>query len=90
VALSGKVNLSVYKYYAKSIGYAVVAVVLALYGTEQGFRTGANVWLRHWSDFIFYIFLHLHFLQLQHFFPAIPSFFRVGKWSCPGVKALKG
>ena len=47
-ALAGKVNLSVYKYYAESIGYFTVMVVLALYGIEQGFRTGANIWLRNW------------------------------------------
>ena len=48
IALSGKVNLSVYKYYAKSIGYIVILIVVSLYGIEQGFRTGANVWLKHW------------------------------------------
>ncbi len=48
VALSGRVNLSIYKYYAKSIGYIVILVVVSLYGLEQGFRTGANVWLKHW------------------------------------------
>ena len=48
VALSGKVNLSIYKYYAKSIGYIVILIVVSLYGLEQGFRTGANVWLKHW------------------------------------------
>jgi hypothetical protein len=48
VALSGKVNLGVYKYYAKSIGYLVLVVVFCLYGLEQGFRTGANIWLKHW------------------------------------------
>ena len=47
-AMSGKVNLSVYKYYAESIGYVTVLVVLVLYGIEQGFRTGANIWLRNW------------------------------------------
>jgi hypothetical protein len=36
VALTGKVNLLVYKYYAKSIGYLVVLLVLTLYGIEQG------------------------------------------------------
>ena len=51
VALSGRVNLSIYKYYAKSIGYIVVLIVVSLYGLEQGFRTGANVWLKHWSVF---------------------------------------
>jgi hypothetical protein len=48
VALSGKVNLGVYKYYAKNIGYLVLVVVFCLYGLEQGFRTGANIWLKHW------------------------------------------
>ncbi len=48
VALSGKVNLGVYKYYAKNVGYLVLVVVFCLYGLEQGFRTGANIWLKHW------------------------------------------
>lgn len=49
VAMTGKVNLSVYKYYARSIGHLVLLVVFALYGSEQGLRTGANIWLRQWS-----------------------------------------
>ena len=48
IALSGKVSLSVYKYFAKNIGYIILLVVILLYGTEQAFRTGANVWLKHW------------------------------------------
>ncbi|TRY70343.1 hypothetical protein TCAL_02430 [Tigriopus californicus] len=44
------VSMGVYLYYARAIGLLVTLSILVLYGVNQGFSVGTNVWLAKWSD----------------------------------------
>jgi ATP-binding cassette subfamily C (CFTR/MRP) protein 1 len=46
----GSVKLSVYNYYAKSIGLVATAFSIAFHVIYQGFSVGSNIWLSEWSD----------------------------------------
>ncbi|XP_041372528.1 multidrug resistance-associated protein 1-like [Gigantopelta aegis] len=47
---AGKVKMSVYIQYAKSVGYVMSLVIVFLYAAFQASSVYANIWLSNWTD----------------------------------------